>query len=288
MATLLMLTFSQSTIDQLIQLSRQASEAILSVYHSSSFDHSLKSDQSPLTEADIASHNILTAGLKAIWPEIPILSEESDKIPFAERQQWSTYWLIDPLDGTKEFIDRNGEFTVNIALIQDHKPVFGLIMVPVTGVCYWGGSDMGAYRIDDGSVCQPLSIATRVLGDLPSKDQPLSQITIVASRSHGGDEKTPLDAGLAAYTESVRYQKAGSSLKFCLVAEGLADIYPRLAPTCEWDTAAGQAIVEAVGGVVLNQECQPLRYNTKESLLNPYFYVIGDPSFPWIHLIKPR
>ncbi len=275
-----MITISQSIVDQLLSLCRQASDEILSVYHSSSCELSLKSDDSPLTAADLAAHKVLVDGLATLYPEVPILSEESEAIPFSVRQQWTSYWLIDPLDGTKEFIDRNGEFTINVALIQNHQPVFGLIMIPVTGQYYWGSSGIGSYRSNANGGVEAMS--TRSLTELADDNR----ISVMASRRHTSDKEVLFESRLRTHFDQVIYQQVGSSLKFCLIAEGLADCYPRLGPTCEWDTAAGQAIVEAAGGAVLNQQSQPLRYNTKDSLLNPDFYVVGDPKFPWINLIK--
>ncbi len=251
---------------QVIEIAEQASEKILVVYNTE-FDVTSKEDNTPLTEADMAAHHVISDGLKRITPDIPILSEESIDIPFETRQQWDTYWLVDPLDGTREFVKRNGEFTVNIALIENHQPVLGVIHVPVSGLCYYASNGNGAFKKlpDEPAV----AISTK-----PKK----SGLTLVAgSRSHRGKS-------LNAFLEKIgEYEiiSMGSSLKSCLVAEGKVDIYPRLGPTSEWDTAAAQCIVENAGGKIVDLSMQPMRYNTKDSLLNPHFLVIGDVNFDW-------
>ena len=251
---------------------RQAGDAILEVYDQEEFGIQTKSDQSPLTAADLAAHNIILAGLADLAPAIPVLSEESDQIPFSTRKNWDQYFLVDPLDGTKEFINRNGEFTVNIALIEDHVPILGVVFVPVQGVLYAGvtrDSKTEAYVERNGS--------RRALS---ARKMNKESATIVASRRHGSDAMKACVDVLADRFE-LKTENIGSSLKFCLVAEGKADLYPRLAPTSEWDTAAAQAVVEASGGKVVDSYFNPLRYNTKENILNPYFYAVADPSFDW-------
>jgi 3'(2'), 5'-bisphosphate nucleotidase len=251
---------------EVIAIAELASEKILEIYNTE-FDVSSKDDNTPLTEADMAAHHTITDGLKKLTPEIPILSEESADIPFAVRVQWDCYWLVDPLDGTREFVKRNGEFTVNIALIEDHQPVLGVIYTPVTGVCYYASNDEGAFKKLRGQPAVKISTRRKKPGH-----------TLVAgSRSHRGDS---LDAFLGKIG-SYEIISMGSSLKSCLVAEGKVDIYPRLGPTSEWDTAAAQAIVENAGGVLVDLSMQPMRYNTKPSLLNPHFLVIGDVEFNW-------
>jgi len=259
-----------STLQQLrqevIAIAELASEKILAIYNTE-FDVTRKDDNSPLTEADMAAHHVITDGLKKLTPEIPILSEESAKIPFSTRRQWHRYWLVDPLDGTREFVKRNGEFTVNIALIEDHQPVIGVIHTPVTDVCYYASNDDGAYKKLPGQAAEKISTRAKEPGH-----------TLVAgSRSHRGDS-------LNAFLEKIgSYEiiSMGSSLKSCLVAEGKVDIYPRLGPTSEWDTAAAQCVVENAGGKLVELSMQPMRYNTKESLLNPHFLVIGDVDYDW-------
>lgn len=253
-------------------LAAEAGERILEIY-ATAFDVTAKEDNSPLTAADLASHQTIVAGLRKLTPEIPVLSEESAALPFAERQSWHRYWLVDPLDGTKEFVKRNGEFTVNIALIEDHQPVLGIVRVPVTGLCYFAVHGHGAFREESGQPPQP--IAVRLL-------QPGEPVRVVGSQSHGGPGLQKFVAALGPY----QLVTIGSSLKLCQVAEGAADVYPRMGPTSEWDTAAAQAVVEVAGGRVVSAETgQPLRYNTRDSLLNPYFIVYGDASRNWLSYV---
>ncbi len=253
-------------LEQLLNLARRAGDAILEIYHTE-FTVQDKEDHSPLTAADLASHGIIVEQLRLLTPEIPVLSEESAAIPFTTRRSWNRYWLIDPLDGTKEFIKRNGEFTVNIALIEEQRPVLGIVYVPVSGVLYFGGAGLGAFRETPGEERRQITVCSR-------RRNP---IRVAGSRSHASEGLQLLLANLGPH-ERV---SMGSSLKFCLVAEGSADLYPRLGPTSEWDTAAAQAVVEAAGGKVTDLQLQPLRYNTKESLLNPHFLVFGDTTVDW-------
>ncbi len=255
-------------------LAAEASEKILEIY-GTAFGVTAKDDNSPLTAADLAAHRILVAGLQRLTPAIPVLSEESASIPFSERSQWPRFWLVDPLDGTKEFIQRNGQFTVNIALIENHEPVLGVVRVPVSGACYFAARGHGAFCEQPGQY--PSSIKVKPL-------PPGEVVRVVGSRSHGGLGLQAFVAKLGAH----QLVTIGSSLKFCQVAEGAADVYPRLGPTSEWDTAAAQAIVEVAGGRVVSAETgEPLRYNTRESLLNPYFIVYGDASRDWLTYV-PR
>lgn len=249
-------------------IARQAAREILDVYHSDDFGISDKQDNSPLTRADLAANATICAGLKKLTPDIPVLSEESALIPFALRATWPRYWLVDPLDGTKEFIKRNGEFTVNIALIEAHEVVLGVVHVPVSETSYFAARGFGAFKVVEDNL--PTTLRTRSLDP--------KHITLVGSRSHGGDTLTAFTQRLPG---EVSRLSRGSSLKFCLVAEGVADIYPRFGPTSEWDTAAAQCVVEQAGGAVVDLTLQPLRYNGKEHLLNPHFLVIGDRTFAW-------
>lgn len=275
----------KSYILQSIKASLDAGNAINEIYRSQEFAVEYKSDKSPLTIADQKSHEIITTALKRY--DIPILSEEGKDKPFAQRKDWERFWIVDPLDGTKEFIKRNGEFTVNIALIENSRPVLGTIFVPDRNTLYFAGRNLGAYKLQDGpfaGLSDSLADSkeeTHTLWDqinrkstrLPIKDQQRSSLTIVGSRSH----KTP---ELEAYVEEkrkivgdVEFISAGSSLKICLVAEGRADVYPRLGPTMEWDTAAGQAIAECAGANVYQYDTrEPLVYN-KADLHNPWFIV---------------
>ncbi|MFQ5643209.1 MAG: 3'(2'),5'-bisphosphate nucleotidase CysQ [Thiogranum sp.] len=255
-----------SYLDKARALAKQAGEKILEIYNTE-FSVEEKDDKSPLTAADMASHNTIVAGLTALTPDIPVLSEESAKIPYEERASWDTYWLIDPLDGTKEFIKRNGEFTVNIALIHDGAPVLGVVHVPVSGVTYAACEGQGAVKEMPGEGDKPITV--RKLADGP--------VAVVGSRSHQGDS-------LKAFLDKLGEHEIvsmGSSLKICLVAEGAADVYPRLGLTSEWDTAAAHCVVEQAGGSLTDLEMKRLRYNTKDSLLNPFFFVFGDASRDW-------
>lgn len=247
----------------LLKIARQAGDRIMSVYQSA--EHSLvdiKGDESPLTKADLASHVCICDALHQLTPEIPVVSEESAE-SLVHRLGTNQFWLIDPLDGTKEFLARNGEFTVNIALIVDGNPVWGVVYAPAMNLLYWGGRDFGAYRESDGASVQ-LRVARPVTAD--------GTYRVVASKSH-------LNAETEAFIErlgNVSLIQAGSSLKLCRVAEGEADVYPRLAPTCEWDTAAAQAVVEGAGGFVVDTAGDALVYG-KEAVLNPYFIVSSVP-----------
>lgn len=267
----------QSLFQALEAIARDAGDAILAVYNgpeSVTVEH--KADQSPITQADLAAHDILVAGLTPLLPGVPVLSEESRIPDYEIRGQWHRYWLIDPLDGTKEFINRNGEFTVNIALIDEGAPVLGMVYVPVKNWLYYGANGHGSFRLRDGAV---RAISTRKVETALAQGDP---ITLVASRNHGADAVQNLMDKLARATRRpVATESLGSSLKLCLVADGSADLYPRLALTSEWDTAAAQAIVEAAGGAVVDTDFRVLRYNQKADILNPFFYVIGDIAFPW-------
>jgi len=252
-----------------------AGAAILEVYERADFDVQSKADDSPLTAADLAAHRIIVAALADLAPDIPVLSEESDHISFAERSSWGRYFLVDPLDGTKEFINRNGEFTVNIALIEAHKPVLGAVYVPVQDKLYLGDVEAGEARRIEGGESEPIQVR-------PVTNK---RINVVASRRHGGDALQSLMTSLAARFE-VATESVGSSLKFCLIAEGKADLYPRFAPTSEWDTGAAQALVVAAGGQVVNLSFEPLDYNAKENILNPHFLVFADSSVDWRSIIN--
>jgi 3'(2'), 5'-bisphosphate nucleotidase len=245
-----------------IALARDAGAAIMEVY-AQDFDVESKSDASPLTAADMASHRIICAGLAALTPDIPVLSEESASIDWATRRRWSRYWLVDPLDGTREFVKKNGEFTVNIALIDGDASVLGVVYAPALNYMVHGERGVGAF-VRDGAEDVPL---------LTQQPAP-KPLRVAASRSH-------LDARTAAALEkmgAVEKIGMGSSLKFCRIAEGRMDVYPRFGPTSEWDTAAAQCVLEAAGGAVLTLDGNALRYNTKESLLNPDFIALGDTT----------
>ena len=251
---------------QLLDIAKAAGKAILAVYHQD-FAVEHKDDSSPLTAADLASHSTIVQRLGELDPDTPILSEEGADIPFATRSGWARYWLIDPLDGTREFVKRNGEFTVNIALVENGRPTVGVVHVPVTGISYLGRVGSGAWKIDANDQVTPIEVAAKHH----------TPVRVAGSRSHAGDSLQRFLDRLGEH----QIVSMGSSLKLCLVAEGAADIYPRLGPTSEWDTAAAQAVVEAAGGLVTDTHLQPLRYNTKDSLLNPHFLVFGDRSQDW-------
>ncbi len=252
-------------IDRVVEIARRAAAAVLRIYNTD-FAVAHKDDRSPLTAADMASHHSILQGLAELTPELPVLSEESCAVPFEERRRWHRFWLIDPLDGTREFIKRNGEFTVNIALVEGHRPVLGVVHVPVSGITYYG-ADGHAFRQRDRQPPEPIRVCA----------QHRDPVRVAGSRSHAGDS-------LQRFLESLgehQILSMGSSLKLCLVAEGSADIYPRLGPTSEWDTAAAEAVVVAAGGRVTDTDMQPLQYNARESLLNPHFLVFGDTSVDW-------
>jgi len=247
----------------------EAGAAILEVYAAKHVVE-YKADDSPITRADRAAHELLAAGLTRLTPAIPVLSEEAaDQHARAVRAGWRQFWLVDPLDGTKEFISRNGEFTVNVALVRDHRPVLGVVGAPVLGLTYSGGAGIGAF-VTEGSAA-PRPIRVRAAADPP---------VVVGSRSHRGDSLDGVLARLGAY----QLRPMGSSLKFCLIAEGTADFYPRLGPTSEWDTAAAQAVLEAAGGAVTTLDGRPLRYNERDTLLNPHFMAYGDARRDWRRL----
>jgi len=259
-------------IPSLLSISRDAGAAIIEVY-GSDFAVEHKDDRSPLTLADRQSHEIIVKGLKELEDmNIPILSEEGKSMPFEERRGWDFFWLVDPLDGTKEFVKRNGEFTVNIALIHNGCPVLGVIYLPVKRICYFGARGMGSFRLAASQIEKIASFDDVVVQAKRLPDAaPVSRFTVAGSRSHMSPETEAYITGLRKQHGDIEFISAGSSLKFCLVAEGRADVYPRFAPTMEWDTGAGQAIVEHAGGEVIETASgKSLRYN-KESLRNPYF-----------------
>jgi 3'(2'), 5'-bisphosphate nucleotidase len=271
---------SSELISSVKEISRAAGAAILEIYNrEGSIEVTSKDDHSPLTEADIAAHQIIVSALTKLTPDLPILSEESADISWKERQAWSKYWLVDPLDGTKEFVKRNGEFTVNIALIENHIPVLGVVYVPVTNILYSGARECGAFKQDNGEEKQ-ITVAT--MSEFNNvKNAVKDNVKIVASRSHRGKELDTWINKVEKLFKKVELLSMGSSLKICLIAEGKADIYPRLALTSEWDTAAAQAILEAAGGTLTDIEFKIYRYNQKENILNPFFFAIGDVNFDW-------
>jgi 3'(2'), 5'-bisphosphate nucleotidase len=264
-----------------ILAAKRAGEAILEVYDSD-FAVEHKDDKSPLTLADKKSNEIIESVLEQTITvnnsTVPILSEEGRETPYDERKKWEYFWLVDPLDGTKEFVKRNGEFTVNIALIHKHKPVLGIIYIPVKDVFYFAAINFGTYKLENSEILtDDLSIEELIDKSqrLPLNSNDKTTLTVIGSRSHTSEEFSEFVKRLNQRHENVEFISSGSSLKLCLVAEGKADVYPRFGPTMEWDTAAGQAIVEQAKGTVMETETnEPLSYN-KSNLLNPFFIVSG-------------
>ncbi len=252
-------------LSAIIDISEKAADEILKFYNAD-YDIEEKDDLTPVTSADLAAHHLIVDALSTLTPDIPVLSEEAAEISFDERKTWETYWLIDPLDGTREFIKKNDEFSVNIALISGQESVFGVIFIPVTRVCYYAIKGQGAYK---KTAAETTKIST--------KKTQRDCLVIAGSRSYQ-------DASLHDFLKKIgQYEiiNMGSSIKSCLVAEGKVDIYPRLGPTSEWDTAAAQCIVEESGGFITDTAFKPLRYNTKDILLNPHFLVFADDNFDW-------
>jgi 3'(2'), 5'-bisphosphate nucleotidase len=254
-------------LDAVRRLARDAGEVIMDIYRGS-FSVERKSDDTPVTEADHAAHRRIVAGLGALTPGVPVLTEEGTAPAYAERRAWRQYWLVDPLDGTREFIKRNGEFTVNIALIEAGEAILGVVHAPALDLSYAAARGQGAYKWQDAHPAR--RIHARPLGGRPIP-------CIAGSRSHSGERMNAFLARVGPH-ELIRM---GSALKSCLVAEGVADLYARLGPTSEWDTAAAQCVVEEAGGQVTDTAMRPLRYNTRESLLNPEFFVFGPDSRDW-------
>jgi 3'(2'), 5'-bisphosphate nucleotidase len=254
-----------------IDIAWRAGAAILKVYESGDFKLAHKDDRSPVTAADRAAHQAIVEGLSALTPDWPVLSEESADIDFDERAQWSRYWLVDPLDGTREFLSHNGEFTVNIALIDDHESVLGVVYAPARQLLYYGIPGTGAFRAHADEPAAAIVV----------KRHAATPLRVVGSRSHRGDSLDTLLSHLGAY-EMIA---VGSSLKLCMVAEGSADLYPRLGPSSEWDTAAAHAVVLAAGGYVTSTAGLPLSYNYSPDLLNPHFLVFGDRERQWHRLL---
>jgi 3'(2'), 5'-bisphosphate nucleotidase len=246
----------------LLPIVARAGEAIMTVYDGG-FAVQHKLDESPLTLADLESQRVIAEGLSRLTPDIPILSEESAQEPWAVRRTWRELWVVDPLDGTREFIKRNGEFTINIALVIESEPVLGVVAAPAQGLLYWGAAGVGAFSQHKGAAAASITVSL-----------PASPLRVIGSRSHESPQTAAYLAGLGPHTMT----GVGSSLKFCQVAEGKADLYPRLGPTSEWDTAAGQALLEAAGGHVTRLDGHRLRYNCRESLLNGDFLAFNHPS----------
>jgi 3'(2'), 5'-bisphosphate nucleotidase len=274
----------QHWVNPLLDLCSAAGESICQHYFAAaSGEFEAKGDASPLTRADLASHSLLSAGLRALDPAIPVLSEESAALDIARRQTWERYWLVDPLDGTREFLARTGEFTINVALIDNHRPVLGVLYLPLERMAYVGipGTGAQSYRVDRGGGSRSMrELATRSLREGQT-------LQVLASRRHKGAQ---LDAHLAWLEQQwgpIARDNMGSALKFCRMAGGQGDFYPRFSPCCEWDTAAGQAVLEGAGGCVVGLDGEPLRYNVSDSLYSPPFYAIADAVHPlWKKLLE--
>jgi 3'(2'), 5'-bisphosphate nucleotidase len=263
---------SRALLSEVGDIARRAGAEILAVYESGTSGATLKADDSPLTLADLAAHRLIAGALASLTPDVPLLSEEAADVPFAVRSRWPRHWLVDPLDGTKEFLARNGQFTVNIALIEADRPVLGVVHVPVGGVSYLGLPGEGAWRERTGEAPRAIRVS----------EASASPVRVVGSRSHRGDSLDGFLGRLGAH----ELVPVGSSLKFCLVAEGAADVYPRLGPTNGWDTAAAHAVAAAAGASVCALDGTPLRYNTRPEHLNPYFVVYGARDHDWLALLR--
>ena len=252
--------------ETVIAIAQDAAAAIMQVY-ATGFDVSLKDDDSPVTTADLAANDRIVSGLLRLTPDLPVLSEESVAADWETRRHWGAYWLVDPLDGTREFIKRNGEFSVNIALVYQGAPTFGVVLAPVTGLVWHAMRGEQAYRRQG---VHDTVLRTRAPAHAP--------LRVAASRSH----RSARTETLLQRMGDIETVAQGSSLKFCRIAEGDLDVYPRLGPTSEWDTAAGQCVLHAAGGAVLSASTgKPFRYNRRESLLNGDFMALGDPALPW-------
>ena len=257
---------TRELLDHVCDIAVAAGQKTLPIYYSD-FDVETKADDSPLTQADLAAHRSIKAALTALTPDIPQLSEEGADIDFATRSQWSTYWLIDPLDGTKEFVNKNDQFTINIALVVDHEPLLGVVYAPVLETLWCAAREIGAFRQQGHGAPQPISTVT-VNADKPR---------VLVSRSH----RTPSIDALLDRLPDYEPVTMGSSLKFCVIADGSADFYPRLGPTSEWDTAAGHAVLAIAGGQVTGLDGETLRYNETDSVLNTHFLAFGDTAHDW-------
>jgi 3'(2'), 5'-bisphosphate nucleotidase len=251
----------------LARVAREAGDAILEIY-AGEFAVTHKGDASPVTAADLAAQRVIVEGLGRFAERLPVLSEEADAAPWAERQHWQRYWLVDPLDGTREFVKRNGEFTVNIALVDGHDVVASVVFAPVFDQLYVAARGQGAFVQNEArDAFTPVRVRNTATPPM-----------LAGSRSHGLERIEGILAPLGPHDTFA----LGSSLKFCVIARGDADAYLRLGPTSEWDTAAGQCVLEEAGGHVWNLDGQPLRYNTREGLLNPEFLAVGDAGFGWM------
>lgn len=263
----------KNIISEIVDISHDAGETILEVYHSN-YDVEMKGDGSPLTTADMRSHNLICERLQELTPDIPILSEESVGIDYKERAQWNAFWLVDPLDGTKEFVKRSGEFTVNIALMVNNQPVLGVVHTPYKDWTHYAFQNGGAFK----------QIADEVPEEITAETYAGGKATVVASRSHGQAKVEQFMQALKQKEGEYDVTNMGSALKMCLIAEGQGDIYPRLGLTSEWDTAAAHIVLNEAGGKIIDTDGEVLEYN-KENILNPFFLAIGKGDYPWLDLL---
>lgn len=261
----------EELLQPVIEIAHQAGDAIMEIYEGHFFCVEQKPDDSPVTEADYAAHEVIAKGLAELTPEWPVLSEEGELPDFEARRQWQRYWLVDPLDGTREFIKCNGEFTVNIALIENGQSVLGVIQAPVSRDLYYASAGGGAFYQAVNKAAKKIQTCQWDGG----------RITIAGSRSH----RMPVFCSFLEFFDDYHVLSLGSSLKSCYVAQGRADIYARFGPTAEWDTAAAQCVVEEAGGKLTDMKLQPLRYNTKESIINPPFFSFGDARHDWRNFV---
>ncbi|PMK05081.1 3'(2'),5'-bisphosphate nucleotidase CysQ [Vibrio sp. 10N.261.55.A7] len=267
-------------LPSVIEVARSAGQLILDIYETKQYEAFVKSDETPVTSADIAAHKLIMQKLTELTPDIPVLSEEDADISLTKRAEWERYWLVDPLDGTQEFIARSGDFATIIALIENNRPVMGVCYAPVSGVTYYAYHGKGAWKIPEMSDAEHVPINThkheqgqkQSIGIAISRRQDINRITGRMSSAWNYD-LVPLGS---------------AALKACLVAEGAVDCYLRLGPTGEWDTAATQCIVEEAGGRILSTHLEPLSYNERETLENPNFIVLGDEALPWDEILKVK
>lgn len=273
-------------LQAVLEIAIRAGHEIMAIYGDESrWETRQKEDDSPLTAADMAAHRVIEAGLLALAADVPVLSEESDDIPRTVRATWTRFWLVDPLDGTKEFIARNNEFSVNIALVEAGEAVLGVVYGPATGTAYVAVRGQGAFRLQNALLGQP-AVWTPVRGaGLPPRGE--RTIRLCASRRHRDPREAAFVAAVEASIGKVDVATAGSAFKICAVADGAADAYPRLGPTMEWDTAAGQVVLEEAGGALLDEQGRPFRYNQRTTLLNGSFLALGSAPEKWLPCWMP-
>ena len=262
---------SHEFLPQVIAIAKAAGAVIMQVY-STEFSSIKKQDNSPLTQADLAAHHVILESLNALTPDIPVVSEEAEIATYEQRQHWQRFWLIDPLDGTREFLKRNGEFTVNIALIENHQSILGVVYAPASEQLYYAVHGHGAFKQLKSEPPKPIT----------TKPFDINKLVIAGSRSHSDEKIQKFIKNINRHHGAMpELLSLGSSLKICLVAEGIADVYPRLGPTFEWDTAAAHCVLSEAGGDIVDTNQQSLRYNWQESLLNPFFFATNHPKHTW-------